>query len=811
METLIHLLFSGEKPTDGALAYSLGHEGIAWTTAGWLFALLALLVAWSYTAFARSTSRFTRISLTVLRLLLIAVLLLLLVRPVLIIPKKETTRRPLLVLLDTSRSMTISDRRETDDDRARAALAAGLVDPTGGLRQTPPASANAKAGTDSALQPTRADLLTSLAANPRLALWPKLHASADLAFYGFGRQLTDLGSLAPSAGGESLTLSQSAAFFRAVSYRDDATALGNALRDVLAKARSQSVAGVLVITDGANNEGGSPIEIARTAQADDVPLFIYGVGVSAPPDIILTELTAPAATSVKEKVNITVRFRTQGLIGLQSILRVKAGDLLIAEERVDFRTDGEQEWKFSFVPEKLGEVELSAVIAPLAKEAVKTNNSLTASLRVLDPKINVLLVQREPNWDFQYLLEMLQRDRRVRVKCVLLHGDPGLTSLPDSPFLPALPADRTSLLGNDVIILGDVAPRDLGDARLNLLHEWVDQLGGGLVFLAGDNLNAKTYRGTPLEPVLPVTPGGTTPAGNVEIPLSLTPAGAASPLLRLSDNTRTNVELWNKFPGVHWIVPAGPARPGALVLLTGPDSGRPGDPLPTALATQRYGAGQSLYVGIGETYRWRANLGEKYHAQLWVQILQSISARREPGSSARTQLRLERAEYFPGEHIRITARALNADFTPLNAPELTATVRMKTAGAVAAPVSVRLAPVAGRPGEFSGETPAASEGTYVVSLASDADAEAPFRVKSSSVELGDIALHERTLRTMAAAAGGKFLREEDLHQLPGLIAAETAPLITYKKVPLTLAPTLLALMVLTACAEWLWRRKAELK
>jgi hypothetical protein len=64
---------------------------------------------------------------------------------------------------------------------------------------------------------------------------------------------------------------------------------------------------------------------------------------------------------------------------------------------------------------------------------------------------------------------------------------------------------------------------------------------------------------------------------------------------------------------------------------------------------------------------------------------------------------------------------------------------------------------------------------------------------------------------MATAGGGRFLREEDLAQLPDWIASKNTPLITHQKVPLNLAPTLLALMILAACAEWLWRRKIDLK
>lgn len=796
METLLRFLFPNAPASTEGAAATLGHEGIAWSTAAWWFALLAVVVVFSYTRFARQSSRFSRIGLSVLRLILIAILLLLLVRPILIIPRTETSRMPLLVLLDTSRSMTITDHRESSDDRARAAIAAGTIDPKAGLGQTLPAAP---------LQPSRADLLASLAANPGLALWPRLHANADLQFHGFGTQTSLLGPLEPASGNDPLTTAESERFFRAVTHDGEGSALGDGLRNVLSKVRSP-VAGVLVISDGANNAGSSPLDAAREALADDVPLFVYGIGVNAPPDIILTELVAPAAVAVKERVNVVVRFRSQGLVGTSSTLRLTAGDKELTEERVDFRSDGAQEWRFSYIPETTGKSELTASIVPLPQESVRTNNTLSAGLRIHDERINVLLVQREPNWDFQYLLAFLNRDRRVHVKCSLLHGDPDLSSPKNSPYLPALPSDRAGLLGNDVIILGDVAPADLGPARLSLLHEWVDQVGGGLVLLSGSNLNANSYRGTPLEPLMPVTPGGNVPKGpdTARFPLTLTAAGMGSPLLRLAGNSNANSSIWTAFPGVRWMTPSGPARPSAQVLLTGP-----GNPAPVALALQPYGAGQCLYVGFGETHLWRSRHGEKYYAQIWLQILEALSARRDAGASPFNHLKIERTEYFPGERVRLTARALNSDFTPSKAPELTVNVR--TGAKDATPTPLRLTPVAGRPGEFSGEMAAPAEGSYTASLAHDAAAEVPFKVKSSAIELADISLHERSLRAMAAAGGGRFLREEDLHQLPDWIASKNMPLATYQKFPLTLSPTLLALMILAACAEWLWRRKIDLK
>ncbi len=86
-----------------------------------------------------------------------------------------------------------------------------------------------------------------------------------------------------------------------------------------------------------------------------------------------------------------------------------------------------------------------------------------------------------------------------------------------------------------------------------------------------------------------------------------------------------------------------------------------------------------------------------------------------------------------------------------------------------------------------------------------------FDVAEPKVELSDIAMNEKLLHAMASTSGGHFVREEDLNGLPELVASQTSGNVTFKKIPLAFAPIILALMILIACIEWLWRRKLELK
>src|SRR5207247_10196066 len=75
-----------------------------------------------------------------------------------------------------------------------------------------------------------------------------------------------------------------------------ATAIGDALREVRNRKRGQPLAGILLVTDGANNSGSPPREIAGLLREEGVPLYVYGVGITSPRDIIIGNLFAPDVT-----------------------------------------------------------------------------------------------------------------------------------------------------------------------------------------------------------------------------------------------------------------------------------------------------------------------------------------------------------------------------------------------------------------------------------------------------------------------------------------------------------------------------------
>lgn len=806
LSLLLYLFAPGEKVAAGVTQFTIGSDGLSW---GWAFFALLLLVAlttWSYSRFAPRLSRITRTILVTLRCCLFALLLLLLVRPVLYVSLSETTRKSLLVLLDTSESMSLVDRRVTADDLARSGIALGVLDPKQGLSQTISADKS-----DEIAHISRKDLLEALAVNPQINFWPRLWENSDLMFYGFGRKIHALGELAPPSGSV-LSLDESGAFFQSLNYTDDSTAIGDGLRDLLNDQRGQSFSGILLITDGANNAGTSPLQAAALARQDGVPLFVYGTGITNPQDIYVSELTAPATSNVKEKLDVIAHIRAKGFAGRKTKVQLRLAGKVLDEQPLVLSADGEQEITLSYTPDSVGPVDLEAYVPPLAEEAVKDNNSAQASVNIVDDKIKVLLVEGEPRWDFQFLLTSLQRDRRIKVQAVLLQGDPDLSTFPDSPYLDKLPDDKKSLFGYDLIIIGDVDPRDLGDARIKLIDEWVSKLGGGLIFMGGPKFDPYAYKGTPLEALLPIDPKSKPPERlSEEVHLKLTSQGESSPFLALSKNGQENLSIWGGFKGVHMITGMAKARAAAQVLLTAPNPQSLTDPIPI-IAVQPYGLGQTLFVGTPETYVWRSHVGEKYYTQLWGQMIQGVTA--QHSLTGLTQLKTDKPRYLVGDHIKISGHVFKPGFEPMTDPELpgSLTIQPTTVPPSSATASdLVLEAIPGRPGEYQGDTIAQVSGSYAYNLARDKETKVKFDVSPPRGELSDIALNEKLLKAMTAEAGGRFLREEDLNEFPDLVTCQTTDAVSLKKIPLSFAPIILITLALLSSAEWFIRRRVELK
>lgn len=766
--------------------------------------VLGVVAWWSYFRNSTDLSPRRRWTLFGLRCAFLILLSVLLLRPVLAFTVEGSIHRALLVLVDGSESMSIQDPRTTGADLARAAIVHGVLPPG----TTNAATVNLPAAIRNG---SRLDLLTAALTNAQLNLLPRLDAEFEIVPFLFGREPVSL----PRPSGTNDTGTNLFPWLERLVADRPATAIGEALRESVNRKRGQPLAGVVMITDGANNLGLAPQEAAEQLKRENVPLYIYGVGITSPRDIIVTNLAAPEVAFLNDEVLVNVHVRAQGLNGERAKVYLNLGDEKVDEKEIEFSGPGEQVVPLRFLPQVAGEFELSAGVEPREDETEKNNNRVQRQLRVVDRRIKVLLVEETPRWEFRYLHAMLSRDRRVELKTLLFEGDPSITHGEDAPFLPNFPANRDDLFQYDLVIFGDVDPRRLSRLQMGNLNEFVARFGGAFVMVAGKRHSPHGYRQTPIESLLPVEFEALTTTADGEavakdpVKLELTTGGRGSTMLQLSDQPGENLRLWGELPPVYWVARVLRGKPGAEVLLVDPNplkASRFG-PMPV-VAVQQYGLGQSLFVGTDNTWRWRRNVGDRHYYTFWGQIIQRLSLSHLLHGSRRTQISLDRPTYAAGDRVQVHARLYRAGFEPVMDRSVKAFFQSR-GDTLRLPVELR--PVPDQQGLYRGNFSAPAPGQYEFGVEMDTGQPTPFLVTDASTEFGDTAMNENLLRELAAVTGGGFYREEDLHLLPDRVTSRTERVLSPYEVELWSSPLYFLLILLVVTVEWVLRKLSYLK
>jgi hypothetical protein len=793
----------------------------AWSWLGMVLigaTLLGILSFLSYRRAGRHVSPLPKYALAAVRTLFLLLMLSLLLRPVLRFTLEGSVRRAMLVVVDTSASMVTPEKRLDDEDLQRAAIAKDLLDPTAGLKQ--PLDKSKTQGLESV---TRIDLVKSVLQNPRMDLLNRLGKDYDIRPFTFGEPVTtEVGQAKPEEE-KPEAKKVNAAFIDKLTAEAQVTPMGDAIRQLLSRSRGQPLAGIWVLTDGQSNTGSPPMASAELAKMAGVPLYFYGVGLSTPKDIAVASMFSQDICFVDDEVPVVMRVRSTNLGERTSKATLKLGDQVMETKDVQLTNDGEQVVSMQFTPKKPGDYELTASMEPVQEEANRTNNADSKKIRVIDGKIKVLLAEQYPRWEFKYIQALLARDRRVQLKTYLAEADPQLASLPNSQYLKTFPQTKAELIEKyDLVILGDLDPKGLSAAQMDNISEFVNKFGGGLIVLAGRRGSPGVWKGTVLEKLLPVdleqqsagprktSPRDTSDAADRPIKLEVTPMGYDHQMLRLSDKVEESKRIWGRLPPIFWAATVTRAKPGAMVLMVDPDPNKAtrAGKMPV-VAMQQYGLGQVLYVGTDNTWRWRKNAADKYHATLWGQMVQRLALPHLLGEAKFTQLSSDKKKYATGDKVSIYARLYKAPtYDPVVDETVIGNYESKD-GRTRASLTLRKLPE--QPGLYRGEFTAPEAGVFNFSVERDQKEKLEINIEQPKLEFGETALNEVQLKSLAETTGGGYFREEDLHKLPDSMKLKTENVKSKLEVDIWSSPAYFLLLLLIVTVEWVGRKIVQLR
>jgi len=511
----------------------------------------------------------------------------------------------------TSKRANSKPARQGQDDRLEEAetfLEAGLrrvehmaQQLAAQYEQAPTPQEQAMLGAQSKL--TRKDKVTSWLEAGEDSWLKDLQAKSRLLRYSFASKVLPV----PDRGwGQALasTADQGAGF----------TDLCAALDRVAQDAAQQSVAAVVLVTDGGHNASGSPREAAAVLRG--VPLYLVPIGDrEMPRDVILHHTHCPRTVFKNDTLILDAMVTAYGCEGEQLHVELLNGNTVVENKTLAVSSkffDGRI--SFQWKATDLGRQHLRVRVAPLAKEHSLDNNEAQAEVEVMEDAIRVLVADARPRWEFRYLVNLFKRDKHIDFEQLLF--EPKEDS--QTPGGPSLPRDLEGWRRYRVVILGDLTPDQLSPSQQDLLKKFVSEEAGNLIVIAGETAMPSAFAEQPLAAMLPTLPGTGSINRDQARGLAVTPEGSLSVATQLDDDPLASDRIWREMSSKVPIYLSADSRPkptshvlisAALAPGTQNSSSEP----EAFLSWQYVGLGRVVYIAAPVTYQLRYRNGDAYH------------------------------------------------------------------------------------------------------------------------------------------------------------------------------------------------------
>ena len=629
------------------------------------------------------------------------------------------------------------------------------------------------------------------------------------------------------------------------SYTDLSNGILDALKVETDKENKKAVEKVrtaaVLITDGGHNREGSPLETAKLLSARNLPIYTVGLGSDIrPPDFALLGSMVPdsvyqedrikGALSIKDHLvpgtpyQVIIHDEHNKTVWEKSLVGVEAG---ISQLSFDFPTkeivDRSLEGISGTERDALRTIPLnfSVNVSPIEGEAETDNNKIVFSIDANMRKNQLLILDSRPRWETRYLNNLFERDDRWETSCVWGEQANEKKDLPRGEEKNYFPIEREKLFEFDLIIFGEIPPEEFSIDEQNWLVDFVNQRGGGILFIDGPRQKLRTYENLEKHPIFSLLPIGWIDNG----PTRLSPSAFFRPeeanrlaALTLDPIKERNEQVWEHLPLPAWTSPV-ESLPGSEVFLEvslkGDDQNQSKNNRIPVLVGKQAGAGKSFYLAFDETWRWRYEVADLYHQRFWNQLTSRVMEKPFALNQESLSLDVGGSIHSPEKGIPIRARLRNEQGKAPEPPYPEVDALIWNGDDVVATI-----PLQGKDfsnGLFSGEVYGLEMGSYEISIRAptilneieNSLQKLPFEVKSNLTEEKNfLTCDENLLEEMAEVSGGRFFREENFHKLKEVLRPISSGRIIITEITLWQSFGWLGFVVFLLALEMFLRKRA---
>jgi uncharacterized membrane protein len=552
-----------------------------------------------------------------------------------------------------------------------------------------------------------------------------------------------------------------------------------ALEGSLASRAGRQLAGVILLSDGADNaeltRNSLSVELRERLSEAGVPVHTFALGAeSGFKDLAVAAVHADDFAFVRNPLEVDALIEARGFPDLQVPVTLKRDGKVVAITTAQLR-EGEATATvtFKFEPREVGEAVYSVEVPLQSGEALLDNNRQFFTLKIIRDRIRVLQVAGRPSWDVRFLRKLLKENPSVDlISFFILRTQTDTSAVrPDELSLIPFPTQElfTEELGTfDVVIFQNFnfGPYQMGGYLTNV-RDFVIEKGGGFAMVGGElSFSEAGYDMTPLADLLPVLlPNGRGHYVEESYQPVVTEAGRRHPMLGFLGADA--VATLNKLPPLEGFNHTRGLAPGAEALLThpAPQSGPAGQPV---LAVREMGRGRTLSLHTDSLWFWALpDAGQQgrgsAHRELWANAIRWLI-----GDPALSRIRVEaRASAFdPGEDVVLAVRAFDPSYGPLaNAQVELVLDGVKDGAAFAAASAITLKGATNATGEWLARIPAPGPGAYRARVTARASGlflgadEDAFLVRRADREISNGAPRPQLLAALSHATDGSVLEE----------------------------------------------------
>ena len=606
---------------------------------------------------------------------------------------------------------------------------------------------------------------------------------------------------------------------REIAPVEPATRIGDNLKRLATETSELPVGAIVLLSDGGQNTagtGGSGIsrDALEALRNRRLPVHTVGFGrEESSHDVEIEDVGMAANAITNSRIAATVSLTQRGYAGQPAKLTVRDGAKALAEREITLAADGRiQTEPLFFSAGAAGAKSLTFGIDPLPGEENPANNAVARPILVSDAKRRILYVEGEPRWEYKFIRRAEAEDPTVQLVSMLRTSENKIyrQGISDPGELAGVfPVRPEDLFGYAGIIIGSVDAGYFTPLQQELLREYVDRRGGGILFLGGRfSLSDGGWGSSTLNDVLPTfLPSGNHNFHRNAATVELTAQGLDSPITQLLDDPGKNAQRWKKLTFLADYEDAGAPKPGATVLAN-LHAGRRKLPL---LITQSFGHGRTAILATGGTWRWQMSeaLGDPSHDLFWQQLLRWLVAE-SPGpvvASASERLLMDEGR------IELRAQVRDQQFERAVNAQVTAHI----IGPDGTNALADLMPSENTPGLYQTEWTAEKPGTYVVEVTAESARGSQPRELGRDVltvqrengvaENFHTEQNRHLLEQLASDTGGRYWKPSELKSLPRDISYSEAGISVRSTKELWDMPIVFLLLLGLPIAGWLLRRK----